>query len=86
MTPNSLRARPRRPSAAVQVFDDESARLWSAAFLRCEGEWAVVFACITDARQPVRAFALGADGRSAEPTEAILRDWLTKAPRLGPLT
>ena len=48
-------------------------------------EWAVVFACITDARQPVRVLALGDDAREAEFTEELLRGGLANAPRLGPL-
>jgi hypothetical protein len=67
------------------VFADESARLWSAAFTRHDGEWAVVFACISEARQPIRALALGDEGLPAELTETILRAWLHKAPRMGPL-
>ena len=67
------------------MFSDESARLWSAEFTRHAMEWAVVFSCITDARQPIRALALGDDGRPADLTEAILRDWLSRAPRIGPL-
>lgn len=85
MPPFSLRVRPRRGSAGERVFADESARLWSAAFARHGAEWAVIFACITDARQPVRVLAIGEDARPAELTEAILREWLVRAPRMGPL-
>lgn len=68
------------------MFADAEARLWSAAFAPLGGEWAVVFSCITDARQPIRALALSDDARLTEVTEAILREWLLNAPRLGPLT
>ena len=69
------------------MFADALARLWSAAFTQHGAEeWAVVFACITDARQPIRVLALSEEGHPAELTEAILREWLMHAPRLEPLT
>ena len=68
------------------MFADESGRLWSSAFARHAGEWAVVFACITDARQPIRALSLSGDERPSDVSEATLRAWLAEAPRLGPLT
>lgn len=46
----------------------------------------MVFACITDARQPIRVMALSDDGRGTDLTEPVLREWLASAPRLGPLT
>ena len=45
----------------------------------------MIFACITDARQPMRVLAVGEDARPAELTESILREWLDRAPRMGPL-
>jgi hypothetical protein len=82
---DSTRSRPRRRSTGERVFADEIERLWSAALTRSSGGWAVVFACITDARQPVRALALPDDDGRAEFTEAILRTWLARAPRIGAL-
>ena len=46
----------------------------------------VVFACVTDARQPICALALGDEALPTELTEATLREWLVRAPRIGPLT
>ena len=86
VSPHSLRARPHRHSSGERVFADAELRLWSAAFARHSGEWAVVFACITDARQPIRALALSDEHRLADVTEAMLREWLLSAPRIGPLT
>jgi hypothetical protein len=81
-----LRQRQRRHSAEDHVFADELSRLWNAALSRHGREWAVVFACITDARQPIRVLAVSDDARGSERTEEMLRDWLAKAPRLGPLS
>jgi hypothetical protein len=67
------------------VFADELTRLWSAAFNQHGAGWAVVFACITDARQPIRVLAISEEEHPAELTETILRGWLTNAPRLEPL-
>jgi hypothetical protein len=82
----SLRQRQRRYSAEDHVFADDLSRLWNAAVSRHGREWAVVFACITDARQPIRVLAVSDDARGAERTEDMLREWLAKAPRLGPLS
>ena len=68
------------------MFADDVGQLWSAAFTERAAEWAVVFACVTDARQPIRALALGKEDRPAALTEEVLRGWLVRAPRLGPLT
>jgi hypothetical protein len=85
--PSRVGSRTNRHSAGARVFSDDAGRLWSAAFARLESGWAVVFACITEARQPVRALALSDDdGRPAELSEPVLRVWLTHAPRIGPLT
>jgi hypothetical protein len=82
----SLRQRPRRHFAEDHVFADDVSRLWNAAMSRHGREWAVVFACITDARQPIRVLAVSDDARGGEHTEEMLREWLANAPRLGPLS
>jgi hypothetical protein len=82
----SLRYRSRRHSAEDHVFGDDERRLWNAAVSWHGTEWAVVFACITDARQPIRVLAVSDDARGADLTEELLRRWLASAPRLGPLS
>jgi hypothetical protein len=82
----SLRQRPRRTSIEDHVFADDLSRLWNAAVSRHGREWAVVFECITDARQPIRVLAVSDDARGADQTEEMLREWLANAPRLGPLS
>jgi hypothetical protein len=82
---DSTRSPSRRRSTGAQVFADEHERLWSAALTGSSEGWVVVFTCITDARQPIRAMAL-ADRRGwVECTESILRAWLSGAPRIGSL-
>ena len=52
------------------------------------GESAVlVFACISDARQPLRAIAVDAGAvRVADAADEALRGWLREAPAMGLLT
>jgi hypothetical protein len=74
------------------VFSDAAGKLWSAAVTpsrdsgRTSG--AVVFACITDAREPIRARALADDDddRVGDLDDATLCAWLREAPRIGRLT
>ncbi len=81
----SLGQRPRRHPGEDRVFADDERRLWSAAVAQHGQEYAIVFACITDARQPIRVLAMGDDAREADFTEQSLRAGLASAPRLGPL-
>ena len=74
----------RRFSGGERVFSDDAGLLWSASQSR-EPHGAVVFACISDSRQPVRALALAAGERIAEASDDTLREWLRDAPRIGRL-
>ena len=77
----------RRSSGGERVFSDDDGLLWSASFAReGTGAGAVVFSCISDSRQPVRAIALEGAQPLAEATDDLLRDWLRDAPRIGRLT
>jgi hypothetical protein len=76
----------RRPSGGERVFADETGRLWSAAHERDADESAVVFTCISDARQTIRAIAVDGDFRIADVSDEQLRAWLWEAPRIGRLT
>src|SRR3954462_15744965 len=88
---------PGRSSGGERVFTDEAGRLWSAALHPAAGAAAaagarpglvLVFACISDARQPMRAVA------AADPALLLaggaddddLRRWLRQAPAMGRLT
>jgi hypothetical protein len=76
---------PGRPSGGERVFSDDHGRLWSAAHHR-EDESAIVFTCISDSRQSIRAIAVDAALRIADVTDETLRAWLRDAPRIGRLT
>lgn len=85
--PSPARRSPRRPSGGERVFADDDGLLWSATRAAAAGpEGAVVFSCITDSRQPVRAVAVEATIRVAEVPDDMLRSWLRLAPRIGRLT
>ena len=85
---------PRRRSGGDRVFADDAGRLWSAALHdplppprtvapRPEAA-ALVFACISDAREPLRAIALDpALGAAADAADDTLRGWLREAPAVG---
>ena len=77
----------RRSSGGERVFNDESGRLWSASLTEeAEPASAIVFACISDSRQQVRAIARDAGQRLDEASDDELRGWLRDAPRIGRLT
>ena len=82
--PQTRRHPPRRPSGGERVFADELGRLWSASHTR--GEGAVIFTCISDSRQSIRAIAAEAGLRLADVSDDTLRAWLRDAPRIGRLT
>lgn len=75
----------RRPSGGERVFADDEGRLWSAAPVS-GSDGAVVFTCISDSRQSVRAIALEANQHLADVADETLREWLREAPRMGRLT
>jgi len=80
------RRSPRRSSGSEKVFADDQGRLWSASQTRDGAGEAIVFACISDSRQPVRAMATSADCRLGDANDGTLREWLASAPRMGRLT
>ena len=85
--PQPTARRARRRSGGERVFSDDDGRLWSASFTReGTGAGAVVFACISDSRQPVRALALEGAQPLTDATDDALRAWLRDAPRIGRLT
>ncbi len=85
MAPTPARRSPRRPSGGERVFADDAGLLWSAAVSRTS-DGAVIFSCITDSRQSVRALALDPATRIADVADETLRAWLQQAPRIGRLT
>ncbi|MBC7791656.1 MAG: hypothetical protein H7Z74_17045 [Anaerolineae bacterium] len=85
---------PRRPihsTPAAQpgdrLFNDAAGRLWCAARERAvRSSDAVVFTCLSDARQKSRALAAAGDLELSEARDDLLRTLLVQAPRLGRLT
>ena len=75
-----------RHSGGERVFADDVGRLWSAAHTRGVDGGAIVFACISDSRQPVRALELDLVRRLLDASDGELRGWLREAPRIGRLT
>ena len=82
----------RRSSEGERVFADDVGRLWSAAlhaplplprYAQPRVAAAVVFACISDARQPLRAIALDAVVALGDAADEALRGWLREAPAMG---
>jgi hypothetical protein len=68
------------------VFTDDRGRLWSAALeTRDDSGGALVFRCISDGRQSVRALAVDPPAFREAPDDA-LRAWLDNAPRIGILS
>lgn len=87
---------PRRHSGSERVFADDVGRLWSAALhaplpvprhALSRATAALVFACISEARQPRRAIALDAAAVAvvgpADAADDALRGWLREAPAMG---
>jgi hypothetical protein len=76
----------RRPNNQVRaderVFADESGRLWSAV----RTARAVIFTCISDARQSGRAIAIEDTTREDDAGDETLRAWLGAAPKIGSLS
>ena len=82
LTPHS----PSRPYGSERVFTDDHGRLWSAALdERDDPDSALVFRCISDGRESIRALAV--DTLVLRDTrDDALRVWLGKAPRIGLLS
>jgi hypothetical protein len=74
---------PAKPTPAeARVFSDDAGRSWSA--IRTPG--AIVFTCISDARQSGRALAMEDTVREDETGDETLRAWLGAAPKIGSLS
>jgi hypothetical protein len=71
-----------RPSGGERVFADDQGRLWSAAHF---GD-ALVFTCISDARQRGRAIAMDLETLDDSVGDETLRARLNAAPRIGTLS
>lgn len=82
--PFSRRA-PRRSSGGERLFSDTAGRLWSAAFTGAVQE-AIIFSCLSDAREPTRALAPPPRFRLSETSDDELRRLLGEAPEVGRLT
>jgi hypothetical protein len=76
------RVKPTPTPVDGRVFADEVGRLWSAVHTAR----AVVFTCISDARQSGRALAIEDTQREDETGDETLRAWLGAAPKIGSLS
>ena len=72
----------RQVRADERVFADESGLLWSAVHTAR----AVIFTCISDARQSGRAIAIEDTMREDDAGDETLRAWLGAAPKIGSLS
>ena len=81
----SPRNAPKRSSGAERLFSDTAGRLWSAAFPGSTQE-ALVFSCLSDAREPTRAIAAPPRFRLTDTNDDDLRQMLAEAPEVGRLT
>jgi hypothetical protein len=77
--------RARRSSGSERLFSDAAGRLWSAAASGAVQE-AIIFSCLSDAREPTRAIASPARFRLLESSDDELRRLLGEAPEVGRLT
>ena len=86
MPKSSTRHPPLRPSGSERVFTDDQGRLWSAALEERDApSGALVFRCISDGRQSVRALAVDPLALR-DAVDDALRQWLGAAPRIGTLS
>jgi hypothetical protein len=81
----SPRKAPNRSSGSERLFSDAAGKLWSAAFSASSQE-ALVFSCLSDAREPTRAIAAPPPFRLADTSDDELRRLLAEAPEVGRLT
>ena len=82
----TIRIAPNRRSGGERVFTDDEGRLWSAALeQRDDSDGALVFRCISDGRQSIRALSVDPLALS-EAVDEVLRAWLRAAPRIGTLS
>ena len=77
----------RDPGGSERVFAADDGRLWGATRMQHErgDEEAVVFSCISDSRQTVRAIEISREQDLADVSDETLRAWLRAAPRIGRL-
>ena len=86
MPKSSSQQSPRRESGGERVFTDYEGRLWCAALeQRGNPTGALVFRCISDGRQSVRALAVD-PLTLGDAVDDSLRTWLGAAPRIGTLS
>jgi hypothetical protein len=71
-----------RPPSDGRVFSDDIGRLWSVERTAS----AVVFTCISDARQSRRALAIEDTLPEEQTGDDTLRAWLGAAPKIGSLS
>jgi hypothetical protein len=69
-------------SSDGHVFADAAGHLWTAVHTAS----ALVFTCISDARQSGRALAIDDTMREDEAGDDTLRAWLGAAPKIGSLS
>lgn len=80
------KGRLRRSSGSERIFEDGARRLWSAGHTATpRGSDAVVFTCLSDSREAVRAVVLAGELPLNEAGAEQLRALLEVAPRLGRL-
>lgn len=68
------------------MFEDAGGNRWIASHFPTTDGGAIEFACVSDARQPVRAIAVDSAFSIAAISDDTLREWLQEAPRIGRLT
>jgi hypothetical protein len=85
MPPPTSHNAPQRSSGSERLFSDTAGRLWSAAFSGRRHE-ALVFSCLSDAREPTRAIAVPPRFHLSDPNDDELRRMLGEAPEVGRLT
>lgn len=86
MTGQSRRRPQRRSSGVERLFEDGDGRMWSAGrTFTPQGGEAVLFSCISDAREAHRAIATPPDFRLVDSPIEQLRSLLDRAPRVGVL-
>jgi hypothetical protein len=82
MSRQSTRQSTKQPPANCRVFSDDDGRLWTVV----RTPSAVVFTCISDARQSGRALAIEDALREEQTGDETLRAWLGAAPKIGSLS
>jgi hypothetical protein len=82
MSRQSTRQSTKQSPADARVFSDDRGRLWSITRTPA----ALVFTCISDARQSGRALAIEDTLREEETGDDTLRAWLGAAPKIGSLS